>query len=85
MTPQTILGWTHDLSGKRSHLVCESALVVGTRGAIDARVRFLLCGHTSETITGIADEANQPMCAKCLGSAFKLAKRNALPDMETRR
>lgn len=84
MKPDTILGWSLDTKG-RSHLVCESTVVVGTRSAADATVLFLLCGTTSETMHGVADEANRPMCSKCIACAFKLAKLDSLPDMETRK
>ncbi len=80
MTPDTILGWTIENPNKRSHLIGSTDVVVGTRSAATVTVSYSLCGTRGHG-GSVQREPNQIACARCLGAAFKLARKDKLPSI----
>jgi hypothetical protein len=81
MIPDKILGWTIENPGRRSHLVGTVDITVGTRRPGVVTVASSLCG-TQGHGGSVQAAPNQHPCARCMGVAFKLARKGKLPDME---
>ena len=81
MTPEKVLGWSVEGPGKRSHLIGTADVVVGTSSPATVTVSFSLCGTTGHG-TEIQEVPSQVPCARCMGVAFRLARKDRLPDME---
>lgn len=82
MTPDTLLGWSIENPGKRSHLIGSTDIVVGTRSPGMVTVAYSLCG-TKGHGGSVQKEPNQIACSRCLGVAFKLARTDELPNIKT--
>jgi hypothetical protein len=80
MKPDKLLGWTIENPGKRSHVIGTTDIVVGIRNPAVCTVSFSLCG-TKGHAGSVQREPNNTPCARCLGVAFKLARKNQLPDI----
>lgn len=80
MKPTTILGWSIENPGKRSHVIGATDIVVGTRNPAIVSVASSLCG-TKGHGGGVQAEPNQTPCRRCLSRAFALAQNGELPDM----
>jgi len=80
MRPDTILGWSIENPGRRSHIIGTANITVGTTRPAVVTVASSLCGQSGHG-GSVQKEPNQTPCARCLGVAFALAKRDALPDM----
>lgn len=81
MVPDHILGWSIENPGRRSHLIGTADITVGTRRPAVVAVASSLCGTPGHG-GSVQATPNQTPCARCMGVAFKLAKRDKLPDME---
>jgi hypothetical protein len=77
--PTTILGWSIENPGRRSHVIGTTDIVVGTRSPATVTVASSLCGTRNGG--SVQAEPNQVPCARCLDIAFKLARTDDLPDM----
>lgn len=80
MTPDTILGWSIENPGRRSHVIGTADITVGTSRPAVVTIASSLCGTTGHG-GSVQAEPNQTPCARCIGVAFKLARKNKLPDM----
>ena len=80
MIPDVILGWTIENPGKKSHVIGSTDVTVGARTPGVVTVSYSLCG-TKGHGGSVQAEPNQVPCSRCLSSAFKLARKNKLPDM----
>lgn len=69
MTFQDAAGWTVATGTRRSHLVWNFQVVVGTRGAVEAIVRTTACGAIGEGLGLVADR-QAPACRRCLAAAW---------------
>jgi hypothetical protein len=82
--PDTILGWSIENPGRRSHVIGATDIVVGTRSPATVTVASSLCGTRGHG-GSVQAEPNQVPCSRCLSVAYRLARKGELLDMESAR